>query len=129
MLKYDSSICTGCRICEEACRLTHYQGNELNSARIKIQSTWPDQEQAAVCRQCPKPHCVPACPNEALRQENGIIKLDRERCTRCYLCFEACPFRAKVIDPQGFPSFCDTCNGTYQCAAFCPAKALKRGDK
>ncbi|MHB1406689.1 MAG: 4Fe-4S binding protein [Desulfitobacteriaceae bacterium] len=129
MLKFDSSVCTGCRICEQACQLAHYQGNETDGPRIKIHSTWPDQEKVAVCRQCPQPSCIKACPSGALRQEDGNIRLEEEKCTQCYECFAACPFQARVTNRLGFPSFCDTCEGFYQCARFCPANALKRGDK
>ncbi|MDI6812027.1 MAG: 4Fe-4S dicluster domain-containing protein [Desulfitobacteriaceae bacterium] len=127
MLKYDASLCTGCRICEQACMQAHYHGDESDMSRIKITSIWPAEEAAAVCRQCPKPHCVEACPTGAIEQVDGIIKIDPEKCTQCYECFAACPFQARVLDRAGYPAFCDTCDGQYQCVQFCPTKALKVG--
>ncbi|MHB1654276.1 MAG: 4Fe-4S binding protein [Desulfitobacteriaceae bacterium] len=129
MLIYDASICTGCRICELACVQAHYQGNTNDASRIKISSRWPAEESAGVCRQCPNPKCIEACPSEAIQQVEGMIKIDRDKCTLCYQCFEACPFHARVLDQQGYPIFCDTCDGKYECAQFCPTKALKRGGK
>lgn len=129
MLIFDSNVCTGCRICEQACFQFHYQGTIEDGSRIKVTSHWPEEESVRVCRQCPNPRCVEACPTAAIQQFNGIIKIDHEKCTQCYLCFEACPFKAKTVDQKGFPSFCDTCNEKYQCAQMCPTKALKRGGK
>lgn len=129
MLFYDSSKCTGCRICEQICILSHYTETGLNYRRIKINSSWPAEESVAVCRQCPKPHCVDACPTEAISQVEDVIKIDQTKCTHCYQCFGACPFRAKVIDQEGYPIFCDTCNESYRCAQLCPTRALKRGGK
>ena len=129
MLIFDSKVCTGCRICENACFQVHYQGTVEDGTKIKIASQWPDKESVLVCRQCPNPHCVGACPTEAIQQVNSVIQIDHEKCTQCYECFEACPFKARVIDQQGYPTFCDTCEEKYQCAQMCPAKALKRGGK
>lgn len=130
MLKYNSSVCTGCRICEQACNLAHYQGDETDGSSIKIMSNWPKEESAVFCRHCHSPRCIPACPSEALTQNDGVIRLDRDKCSQCYECFNACPFKARVIDQQGYPRFCDRCSGSsYECVAFCPAGALKRGEK
>ena len=127
MLIFDSKICTGCRVCEQTCIQVHYQGTVEDGSKIKVASRWPEEEAVAVCRQCSNPKCLEACPTEALQQVNGVIQVDREKCTQCYLCFDACPFKARVIDQKGYPNFCDTCDGKYLCAQMCPAKALKRG--
>lgn len=125
MLKYDSKLCTGCRICEQICIQVHYQGSIEDVSRIKVISNWPDEESVAVCRQCPNPKCIPACPTDAIQQIEGVIHIEFDKCTQCYNCLDACPFDAKVIDRKGFPVFCDTCNGSFQCSQLCPAKALK----
>lgn len=129
MLTFDAKVCTGCRICEQACFQAHYQGTAEDGSKLKIASRWPDEESVAVCRQCPNPRCVSACPTGAITQVDAMIQIDQEKCTQCYQCFDVCPFKARVIDQQGFPSFCDTCAENYQCAQLCPTKALKRGGK
>lgn len=43
--------------------------------------------------------CVPACPYQAIsRREDGKIRIDRERCTRCMTCTEVCPALALAPD-------------------------------
>lgn len=108
--------------------MVHYQGTVEDISRIKIHSRWPEQESVAVCHQCLNPRCIEAYPTEAIQQVNGIIRLDQEKCTQCYLCF-ASPFHAGVIEQLSYPSFCDTCDGRYEYAQMCPTKALKRGGK
>ena len=129
MFVFDAQICTGCRVCEQICFQTHYQGSLQDHSRIKISSQWPEVEKVAVCSQCSNPKCVEACPTGALQKLNGFIQCEVSQCTQCLLCFDACPHGAKVIDQLGFPSFCDTCRGQFQCIQLCPPKALKRGDK
>lgn len=129
MFVFDAQMCTGCRICEEICFQTHYQGTTQDHARLKITSQWPIIEIAAICQQCTSPKCVAACPTGALQQLEGLIRLEAELCTQCLACFDACPYRAKVIGQEGYPSFCDTCAGQFQCVKLCPTKALKRGDQ
>ena len=120
--------CNGCRICELRCSFEHYRVYAPTFARIHIHKN--EREGIAkpvVCKQCAKPPCVPACPENALTkdEEKGYIKLDKQKCTGCGLCIEACPFGAITLHPESLISLiCDTCSGNPQCVEYCPEEAL-----
>lgn len=44
--------------------------------------------------------CLGACPHQALRLEDGEIRLDKSRCTSCGTCVTACPHEA--VDLPGW---------------------------
>jgi len=80
---------------------------------------------ARVCRQCFPAPCLQACPAEAILGENSIIFLEREKCSGCGLCVEACPHAAIKLDPQdGLARKCDLCGGSPECTALCPKGAI-----
>ena len=68
---------------------------------------------ALVCRRCEEPHCVNACPQEALEQQKDQAKLlvrHPLRCISCKSCSHACPYG--TIYPEHVPLLfhhCDYC--------------------
>ncbi len=42
--------------------------------------------------------CIEACPNDALRMEDGKIIIDRDLCRKCGSCTKACPTNALAFD-------------------------------
>lgn len=51
--------------------------------------------------------------------------LDRERCTRCFLCFALCPEGAIQLDAQNYPVIdYDHCKGCLVCGTECPPHAI-----
>jgi len=96
---------------------------------------------ALVCRRCEEPHCVNACPTEALEQQKDKGKLlvrHAMRCVSCKSCSVACPYG--TIYPENLPQLthnCDYCldrqekAGEPLCTKSCPEGALRleRGDK
>lgn len=95
---------------------------------------------ALVCRRCEEPHCVNACPVEALEQQkdkNKLLIRHNMRCISCKSCSHACPYG--TIYPENVPFLihsCDFClNRRTQkdeplCIKTCPygALSLKEGD-
>jgi Fe-S-cluster-containing dehydrogenase component len=93
-----------------------------------------------VCRRCEEPHCVNACPWDALEQQEGKDRLlvrHAMRCISCKSCSHACPYG--TIYPELVPqlaSNCDFCVGRRDqqgeplCIESCPydALALRPGD-
>lgn len=82
------------------------------------------------CRFCEDTPCISACPREALTMDeaNGIIRVDKIRCTGCGWCIEACDFGV-IVPNRSVKSvvLCDLCEGRSQpkCIELCPKEALK----
>jgi Flp pilus assembly CpaF family ATPase/NAD-dependent dihydropyrimidine dehydrogenase PreA subunit len=61
------------------------------------------------CKNCKDAPCVKACKEGAIiKQKNGIVTIDLEKCTGCLECIDACPEKAIVIN-KGKASKCDLC--------------------
>jgi Fe-S-cluster-containing dehydrogenase component len=88
-----------------------------------------------VCRKCEQPHCVNACPVEALEQQEDKDRLlirHNMRCISCRSCSHACPYG--TIYPENVPYIvhnCDFCLDRRDvkdeplCIKTCPYGALK----
>jgi pyruvate ferredoxin oxidoreductase gamma subunit len=51
--------------------------------------------------------------------------IERERCTRCFLCFVLCPEGAIRLDAADYPVVdYDHCKGCLVCATECPPHAI-----
>jgi len=89
---------------------------------------------ALVCRKCEEPHCVAACPVDALEQQTEKDKLlirHNMRCISCRSCSHACPYG--TIYPENVPYLvhnCDFCLDRRNekdeplCIKSCPYGAL-----
>jgi NAD-dependent dihydropyrimidine dehydrogenase PreA subunit len=56
----------------------------------------------------------------------GVMKLDREKCTRCGLCIQNCPFRVWEADEDGYPRQKQEyeCFSCYNCTVVCQRGAI-----
>lgn len=85
---------------------------------------------ALACRKCEEPHCVKACPKDALEKlehPEGMLVRHTVRCVSCRSCSHACPYG--TIFPDILPHFtniCDFCQGRGEpsCIPTCPYGAL-----
>jgi len=130
MLKYRNSLCTGCRICEVVCSLSQYKKINIQQSFIRYRDSWPEIGKVDFCRQCKAQKCVEWCPEEDALYINkyGLVELKQENCTGCLECSSNCPYGNLPLN-EGFPLFCNTCLGEYQCAKWCPTGALMKGDE
>jgi len=83
---------------------------------------FPGVEVIHLCAQCDDYPCVEACPVEALRvdEETKAVLVDRERCTGCGACIEACPGQVPFLHPgDGKAVICDLCGGDPECVKVC----------
>ncbi|HDN18045.1 MAG TPA: 4Fe-4S dicluster domain-containing protein [Candidatus Bathyarchaeota archaeon] len=123
----DPDKCTGCRICELVCSFEKEGVYNPRKSRIRVVRLGTVVNVAITCRLCDEPACVRACPRDALTQdENGVIRVDNDKCDGCGWCVEACEFGAIMIHPElGKAYVCDLCDGDPQCVKWCPEEALE----
>lgn len=88
--------------------------------------------------------CVQACKFNAMHVENGVAKVDREKCVGCMACAEACPKDIIVKVPYSMTELvtcrsnekgpmvtkaCKVgCIGCMKCAKECPVEAIQIQD-
>ncbi len=88
------------------------------------------------CRHCDKPFCAKVCPTNALvKQENGIVTLDRDVCVGCEMCVTVCPFHVPEYYPEAGKTYkCFMCTDRLEaglktaCSEACPSVAIFSGD-
>ncbi|MGC8805203.1 MAG: 4Fe-4S dicluster domain-containing protein [Candidatus Ratteibacteria bacterium] len=123
----DYEICNRCSECVVKCSyIFHPVNNGITALREEIAFLF-------ACRRCDDYPCVNACPNNALKRENGIIRRSNFLCISCKSCALACPFGTIPIDIlQYLTERCDICMGNrlneqdrFVCVKSCPYGALK----
>ena len=130
--------CLGCRSCEFSCKNEY--GHE-DSFRRKIHSIKSESDRnghsfhhfSLACNHCENPACMAMCPESCIKKiPNGIVIINKEKCSGCGICVAACPFTAIKIDP--FTRKADKCDMCYErqrlgqsptCIEACPVKAIE----
>lgn len=114
--------CSGCRKCEIVCSLKHEGRIWPEASRIRIFMYVPGLEVPHLCTQCADYPCVNSCPFKALSidENTGAVRVDKEKCTGCGKCIEACPGAVPFIHPRdGYAVICDLCGGDPECVKVC----------
>lgn len=116
-----AGLCSGCKVCQLVCALVHFKENNPKKGALIVKSNLPEPGfNVVTCTQCGI--CASVCPVEAIYQENGVYKIDRERCIGCYACVSACPEEVMVKHPaESAPIKCDLCG---ECVEFCGLNVL-----
>jgi aldehyde:ferredoxin oxidoreductase len=132
----DTEKCIGCRTCEAVCAVYHHGKAGPGLSSIQVMKDWRKPGASIdvdfkvfTCRQCPRPKCLEACPEEAIfvDTDTGARVVDAEKCVGCELCVEACIFdppRIRLNEESGTALKCDLCGGNPQCVQMCPSGAL-----
>ena len=94
-----------CKVCTVKCSYFYHPGNNGVLSIAELASY------ALVCRRCEEPHCVAACPSDALEQQsekNKLLIRHNMRCVGCRTCSHACPFG--TIYPENVPLMIHVCD-------------------
>jgi Fe-S-cluster-containing dehydrogenase component len=127
----DLDLCASadCEACAVQCSYPFHPGNNGIVSLTEL-ATY-----ALVCRRCEAPHCVNACPRDALEQrrdDNNRLVRHGFRCVSCRSCSHACPYG--TIYPEHVPQFISNCDFCLErrsapreplCVATCPSGALR----
>ncbi|HHW39687.1 MAG TPA: 4Fe-4S dicluster domain-containing protein [Syntrophomonadaceae bacterium] len=128
VLMIDPGKCISCRTCELACVFKHDREFRPSAARVNVVQF--EKEGISVplmCLQCETAACLKVCPTGALKKNaaTGALEVDDDRCIRCKMCINACPFGNATFDAvKNRVLRCDLCGGDPQCAKFCPGGAI-----
>ena len=118
----DPDKCLGCQICEFACSAAKEKSCNPSFSRIHVVDSELAGSMALACVLCEKAPCVAVCPTRALfRGDNGVIRVEENKCDGCAWCFEACKFGAITMHPtKKVVGICDLCDGEPKCVKLCP---------
>jgi anaerobic carbon-monoxide dehydrogenase iron sulfur subunit len=128
ILKIDYEKCTGCRLCELVCSVSHDGVSNPSRSRIKVMKWEAEGLYIPMsCQQCEDAPCLNVCPVKAISRDPdvGFVNIDYDACIGCRTCVAVCPFGAmsyNAIDQKVFK--CDLCDGEPQCVRFCDMKAV-----
>ena len=101
--------------------------------------TFPDVKRTFMslsCMHCESPLCAASCPQGAIakREEDGLVVVDKAKCTGDKWCATACPFDVPRYGDKKVMDKCDAClslgrkrDEAPRCVNTCPTKALHFG--
>lgn len=127
--------CLGCHLCEYNCAFANSGLDDMVKA-LKGKAIFPrvhieDDDSihyAVSCRHCKDPLCVKSCIAGAISIQDGVIKIDKNKCVGCLTCVLVCPYGAVAPGPSGAAQKCELCLenscGAPACAAGCPNNAI-----
>ncbi len=144
---YDSTLCVGCRACEEACakrwglayNQTIASEERLSERKLTTIVTRGERYARRMCMHCVEPTCASACPVGALQKTSlGPVVYEESRCIGCRYCMLACPFQVPVYEwGKALPKVrkCDMCSARLAsgkptaCSEACPTGATVTGER
>ncbi len=155
--------CVACRSCVMACKEKHNfkPGRKFRKLHSMSSGSWKSETHgnfiaydpngnwetgeggvfsyslSMSCCHCAEPACMTVCPAGAIgkRDSDGIVFIDRNRCTGCKSCATACPYGAPSYDAEtNKMEKCDMCRELQSigespaCVAACSMNALEYND-
>ncbi len=111
-LVIDTTNCTGCQACVEACHLR----NDLPEGQSYIHGKVKGDEHLdwflmVQCQHCADPPCATVCPtNATYKRDDGVVLVNEKLCVGCKYCMYACPYDARIFDiERGVADKCWLC--------------------
>lgn len=107
----DLEKCVGCHGCSVACKGANGTPPGVTRSRVErgTEGAYPHAVRTirpVLCMMCENPPCVAVCPQEAttIREEDGIVVIDKEKCIGCKSCMTVCPYGARYLveSEQGY---------------------------
>ena len=136
----DLDRCTGCQACVVACQAeNNIPATEKGEADKGRSISWMElitfteghyprvkvRMLPRPCLHCDHPPCVKVCPVGALsRNELDVVVVDKDTCTSCGDCVQACPYGMIDLGDDDQAYKCNYCDGDPACARECPRSAL-----
>ena len=131
----DPKVCSGCKTCEIIWSLTHEGAVDLSRSRIYVKSNpFRGSFIPMVCRQCTDAPCYYACPEKdkalCIDSKTGARYINKDECTGCGSCVEACPMdvgRINFDEDSSKAIKCDLCKdrkGGPVCVEVCDKGTL-----
>ena len=138
----DLDRCVGCGACALACaqewELTPGVRRNWVVPLLPVEGSGPPvyTHYVGSCNHCARAPCIGACPTGAsFRDNRGRVRVDSAACIGCGYCVTACPYDARMLNPErGKVEKCDFCaevvdaGGVPACVRTCPAAARLFGD-
>ena len=113
--------CNNCKTCEAVCPNSAVNVITFEEVTISV---------PIMCMQCEDAACMKVCPQGAiLRDENGAVIPDPNKCIGCKMCISACPMgNIHYSTSQKKILKCNLCGGDSKCAKYCPTRAIEYVD-
>lgn len=145
----DYKNCINCKACESACKEENGVLLGADKQRIwvgvgEIKGEFPNLDAVShtfmptQCEQCDNAPCQEVCPTQATYyDDNGVVRVDSDKCILCSYCMVACPYDARYVNTQTMTvDKCNFCSetrlargeSTTACQATCPTKVRTFGD-
>jgi len=146
---FDSSMCSGCKTCQIACKdknnldigiLWRRVYEVSNGSWTNDNGVWTNNiktyNMSIACNHCESPICVDVCPTKAMsKNKNGIVTVDVSKCIGCKYCEWSCPYGAPQFDDvNGVMGKCNLCIDYVEegknpsCVDACPMRVLDFGE-
>lgn len=131
ILLIDQNKCTGCGACMLACAFSHEGKFNSENSRLWVERFEDAGEFApTICTSCGHRPCIDACPVDAIKYDEELETpiIDRDTCTGCGNCVEACPYGGiRLVEDEALK--CDLCGGEPECVKACMTDAIQFVEK